>query len=148
MLFRSGNVVLDDKGQAVVTLPDWFEALNREFRYQLTCIGGFARVYVAEEIKGNQFKVAGGTPGLKVSWQVTGVRHDAFAEANRIPVETVKPESEQGTYLYPKAFGKPIDLQLDRVLEARETAKAQVAAPVDTAVVIKASDLDASVERN
>ena len=34
-----GTTVLDDRGEAEVTLPDWFEALNRDFRYQLTCIG-------------------------------------------------------------------------------------------------------------
>ena len=33
-----GIVVLDDKGGAVVVLPVWFEALNKEFRYQLTPI--------------------------------------------------------------------------------------------------------------
>jgi hypothetical protein len=56
----NGNVVLDANGEAVVVLPDWFEALNRDFRYQLTCIGGFAPVYIAEEIANNQFKIAGG----------------------------------------------------------------------------------------
>ena len=47
----TGNVVLDKKGKATVALPDWFEALNKDFRYNLTCIGGFAKVYVAKEIK-------------------------------------------------------------------------------------------------
>jgi len=101
----NGNVVLDDNGIAVVVLPDWFEVLNRDFRYQLTCIGGFAPVYIAEEIQQDRFKIAGGTPGLKVSWQVTGVRQDPFAEANRIPVEQDKPEGERGTYLHPTAYG-------------------------------------------
>src|SRR5262249_4097207 len=39
-----GVVTLDDKGGATITLPDWFEALNKDFRYQLTCIGGYAPV--------------------------------------------------------------------------------------------------------
>ena len=46
----SGNAVLDASGEAVVALPDWFEAANKDFRYQLTCIGGYAPVYVAEKI--------------------------------------------------------------------------------------------------
>ena len=99
-----GVVVLDKNGEAVVVLPDWFEALNRDFRYQLTCIGGYAPVYIAEEIKHNAFKIAGGTPGLKVSWQITGIRHDRWADENRIPVEEDKPAAEQGTYLYPQGF--------------------------------------------
>jgi hypothetical protein len=102
-----GVVVLDQNGEARVSLPDWFAALNQDFRYQLTCIGGYAPVFIAEEIANNQFKIAGGKPGLKVSWQVTGIRHDAFAEQHRIPVEEAKPASEQGKYLHPTAFGVP-----------------------------------------
>lgn len=102
----NGNIVLDADGAAWVTLPDWFEALNREFRYQLTAVGRPGpNLYVAEEINGNRFRVAGGTPGLKVSWQVTGIRQDPYAEANRIMVEEDKPEEERGTYLHPEAYG-------------------------------------------
>jgi trimeric autotransporter adhesin len=86
----SGNVLLDRKGEAVVTLPNWFEALNGDFRYQLTTIGGSARVYVAREIQNHQFKIAGGRRGMKVSWQVTGVRHDTWAQAHPMQVEQAK----------------------------------------------------------
>jgi hypothetical protein len=123
MNIYNGNVVLDERGEAVVTLPEWFEALNREFRYQLTCIGGFAQVYIAEEIRDNQFTIAGGTPGLKVSWQVTGVRQDPFAEAHRVQVEVDKPDDEIGTYLHPDEWGVAPDLQVDRVREARRQAE-------------------------
>jgi hypothetical protein len=102
-----GVVTLDGDGTAVVTLPAYFEALNMDFRYQLTCIGGYAPVYVAEEISANQFMIAGGTPGLKVSWQVTGTRHDPYANQNRIVVEEDKPAAEQGRYLYPAGYGQP-----------------------------------------
>jgi len=102
-----GVATLDANGQAVVTLPDWFEVLNRDLRYQLTCIGGYAPVYIAEEVHDNAFKIAGGKPGLKVSWQVTGIRQDAWADANRIPVEQAKPAGEIGLYLYPQGFGQP-----------------------------------------
>ena len=34
-----GIVVLDRKGKAEIELPDWFGALNKDFRYQLTPIG-------------------------------------------------------------------------------------------------------------
>ena len=92
-----GVIVLDQNGEATVTLPDWFEALNEDFRYQLTCVGGYAPVYVASEVSGNQFRIGGGRAGLKVSWQVTGIRHDAYANAHRIQVEVEKPASERGT---------------------------------------------------
>ncbi len=102
-----GVATLNASGEALVEMPDWFSALNRDFRYQLTCIGGFAPVYVAEEMENNQFKIGGGRPGMKVSWQVTGTRQDAWANAHRIPVEEVKPGDEHGTYLHPELFGKP-----------------------------------------
>ncbi len=86
----SGNVVLDESGEAWVHFLDWFEALNMDFRYQLTCVGGYAPVYVAEEIQGNRFKIAGGKPGLKVSWQVSGVRHDTYARNHPLQVEVSK----------------------------------------------------------
>jgi hypothetical protein len=102
-----GVVTLDGSGGAEVTMPDWFGALNRDFRYQLTCIGGFAPVYIAEELANNRFKIGGGRPGMKISWQVTGTRHDAWADAHRIPVEETKPKDERGTYLHPELFGAP-----------------------------------------
>jgi hypothetical protein len=102
-----GVATLDEAGEAWVDLPDWFDSLNKDFRYQLTCIGGFAPVYVAQEIDGNQFRIAGGTAGLKVSWQVTGVRHDAYANAHPMQVEVDKQDSERGQYLHPAAFGLP-----------------------------------------
>ena len=104
----NGNATLDAQGEAWVELPNWFEALNRDFRYQLTAIGAPAPyLYIAEEISGSRFKIAGGVPGLKVSWQVTGIRQDAFANANRIQVEEDKPEADQGFYLHPELYGKP-----------------------------------------
>ncbi|MCD4689839.1 hypothetical protein K8S17_00090, partial [bacterium] len=103
----NGNVVLDGAGEATVLLPDYFDALNGEFRYQLTCIGGFAPVYIAEEISGNSFRVAGGEAGMKISWMVTGIRHDAFAENNRMVVEEAKTGYELGRYLQPEAHGLP-----------------------------------------
>ena len=110
MNIYNGNALLDAKGEAVVTLPEWFETLNRDFRYQLTAIGAPGpNLYVAEEISGNRFKIAGGTPGAKISWQVTGVRQDAWANAHRIPVEQVKTERERGFYLHPELFGAPAE---------------------------------------
>ncbi len=117
-----GVVSLDRQGQAIVTLPSYFNALNQEFRYQLTCIGGYAPVYIAAEIESltnaQQFAIAGGTPGLKVSWQVTGIRHDAWANQNRIPTEELKEPRNQGKYLNPKAFNQPKEKGIDYIQQA------------------------------
>lgn len=114
----NGNVLLDAQGQAYVELPEWFEALNKDFRYQLTCIGGHAPVFISKKVSGNGFRIAGGSPGLEVSWQITGIRKDAYAEKNRIPVEEVKPSGEKGLYLHPKAFGREESLGIDSKLDA------------------------------
>lgn len=108
MNIYNGNVTTDADGFATVVLPDWFDALNRDFRYQLTVIGQFAQAIVAEEIKDNQFRIQTDRPGVKVSWQVTGIRHDPFAEANRITVEEWKSADERGRYLYPAVYGKSV----------------------------------------
>ena len=105
-----GVAMLDAAGQAVVELPAWFEALNKDFRYQLTAIGAPAPgLYIAKEIQDNRFSIAGGAPGMKVSWQVTGIRHDPYAEANRIAVEEDKPADARGAYLFPAGYGKSQD---------------------------------------
>jgi hypothetical protein len=123
----NGNATLDECGQAIVQLPEYFEALNRDFRYQLTCIGGFAQVYIAEEISDNRFKIAGGKAGLKVSWQVTGVRQDPYAAANRIEVEEDKPDEERGYYLHPTAYGLPKDKGIEAVRDPLPSQPQEVA---------------------
>ena len=113
MNIYNGIVVLDSNGEAVVQMPNWFSALNREFRYQLTCIGGFAPVYIAEELADNQFKVGGGRAAMKVSWQITGIRQDAWTNAHRIPVEEEKNDRERGFYLHPELYGQPDEKQIE-----------------------------------
>ena len=110
----NGNVMLDNRGEAVVELPEWFEALNKEFRYQLTAIGAPGpNLYIADKITGNQFRIAGGEAGMEVSWQVTGIRKDAFAEANRIQVELQKEGIERGKYQHPEVYGLSIEMRTD-----------------------------------
>ena len=113
----NGNVITDAEGSATVVLPSYFGVLNRDFRYQLTVLGQFAQAIIAEKINGNQFSIMTDRPSIEVSWQVTGIRQDAFANANRIPTEVSKPEDERGTYLHPAAHGKPAatDVQHERI---------------------------------
>ncbi len=102
----SGNVVLDDKGEARVQFPDWFAAINEDFRYQLTAVGAPGpNLYIAEEIKDNSFTIAGGKPGMKVSWLVNARRNDPFIKTHPIVVEQEKSARERGHYLSPDAYG-------------------------------------------
>jgi len=105
MNIYNGNVTTNERGLATVVLPDYFEALNGDFRYQLTAIGQFAQAIVAKEISNGRFTIKTSRPKVKVSWQVTGIRHDAYANAHRIPVAEDKPPAEQGTYLHPDVYG-------------------------------------------
>ncbi|MBL0130205.1 MAG: hypothetical protein IPP43_02985 [Chitinophagaceae bacterium] len=107
MNIYNGNIVTDANGKATVQLPDYFEALNMEFRYQLTVIGAFEQAIVNKEVSNNQFEIATSKPNVKVSWQVTGIRHDAYAEKNRIPNTVEKEAKNKGKYLSPESFNMP-----------------------------------------
>jgi hypothetical protein len=144
-----GVVVLDRKGKAEIELPNWFGALNKDFRYQLTAIGAPGpNLYIAEEISeaittrnysskssnnnnnNSRFKIAGGTSGMKVSWQVTGIRKDTYANANRIEVEEDKPDKERGYYLHPDLYGQPEEKGISHLLfpkDKREEVLARAA---------------------
>jgi hypothetical protein len=109
MNLYSGNVTLNEDGEAWVELPDWFEALNTDFRYQLTPIGAPGpNLYIAEAIQDNRFQIAGGDAGMVVSWQVTGVRHDAYAREHPLLVEQDKPAHARGASLGEDDLDQPV----------------------------------------
>jgi hypothetical protein len=58
-------------------------------------------------VKDNSFVIRTSVPLTTVSWQVTGIRQDPFANVHRIPVEADKPANERGKYLHPDAYGVP-----------------------------------------
>jgi hypothetical protein len=126
----NGNITTDRHGLATVNLPDYFEALNGDFRYQLTVIGQFAQAIVAKKIAANRFVIRTSRPHVEVSWQVTGIRHDAYANAYRIPVEEDKTAQEQGYYLHPEVFGQP---------ESKSISAASMASPSSQNVFADAS---------
>ena len=106
-----GKVTTDTNGYAIITLPEWFEALNMDYRYQLTVIDSgnneqFALAKVVREISGNCFTVRSSEPNVQISWQVTGVRQDAWAKAHPVEVQKAKPDRERGKYLAPELHGK------------------------------------------
>ncbi len=118
-----GLVVLDGNGEAWVQVDDWCEALNRDFRYQLTAIGGAApSLHVADKLQDGAFRIAGGPSGLEVSWQLTGVRKDPWAEAHPLHVEPDKDVHERGRYLHPALWGATAQSRLfplDPAIEPR-----------------------------
>jgi hypothetical protein len=127
-----GTVTTDANGDAVVELPEWFEALNRDFRYQLTVIGGFAQATVSREISGGSFAIRTSAGSVKVCWQVTGIRKDPYAERHRIPVEVDKAAPERGKYLHPDVYGMPPEQAIGwnpEAARARDAAAALQEAP-------------------
>ena len=132
-----GVAVLDANGEAEVELPEWFEALNRDFRYQLTAIGAPApNLYIAQKITNSRFRIAGGSQGLEVSWQVTGIRKDFWAQAHPLMVEAEKPNNERDHYLHPEVHGQPAEKSMAwarhpevmrRLMEPREFPSREIA---------------------
>jgi hypothetical protein len=138
-----GVVTTDGSGRATVELPDYFGAYNRDFRYQLTVVGVFAQAIVSQEIPagGNAFEIRTDKPGVKVSWQVTGVRDDAYAKAHPIHVVERKTGKAAGEYLHPELFGQPDATPLG--VDGRPTP-----APATSAAAAQAeADLQALIAR-
>ena len=107
MNIYNGNITTDGNGYAEVTMPGYFDALNMEFRYQLTVIGEFAQAIIAEKMQGNQFAIRTDKPNVEVSWQVTGIRKDPWADQNRIETEVMKEPENRGKYISPEVYGQP-----------------------------------------
>jgi len=103
MNIYSGNATTDANGYVTVTLPKYFEAANKDFRYQLTTIGTFSQAIIKEKVSGNKFVIQTSTPNVEVSWQITAVRADKYATENRIVPE--KEKEFKGTYLHPELYG-------------------------------------------
>ncbi|MCX5692086.1 MAG: hypothetical protein NTX47_00130 [Candidatus Omnitrophica bacterium] len=82
--------------EAVITLPDYFEALTRKENrtVQLTPIKGFSLLYVSEEVMEGKFKVRaadGGNPSQRFYWEVKAVR----ADIPELVAEKEKPKKEK-----------------------------------------------------
>lgn len=124
MNIYNGNITTDANGVATVQLPSYFMAENKDFRYQLTVIGSFAQAMVAEEVSNNRFVIKTNTPNVKVSWQVTGIRQDEWANAHRIEVEVDKKGPEKGRYIHPELFGKPKSLSISSLMRSSKSENA------------------------
>ncbi|MBL7889480.1 MAG: collagen-like protein [Bacteroidia bacterium] len=124
-----GNVILDNNGEATVSLPDYFDAININFSYNLTAIGAKADLYIKSEITNKQFEIAGGKPGQKVSWVVYAERNDPYLQKHPEAKDVIvnKTGDEVGKYLMPELYGQPKSSGLFYHAERsfQETEKAQ-----------------------
>ena len=111
----TGNVTTDDKGEAWVTLPSYFEAINRDCRYTLTVVDdtdseSFALAKVARKMRDGRFKIRTSEPGVEVTWRVEGIRNDAWVQKYGAPVEVDKPDWQRGKYQHPELYGAPPEM--------------------------------------
>jgi trimeric autotransporter adhesin len=137
MNIYNGNIITDANGKATVTMPAYFEALNQDFRYQLTVIDQtqFAQARIAKKMGGNQFEIITDKPNIEISWQVTGVRHDAVAQKYGMPIEQDKSGKEVGKYIYPNAYADGAEQAAERRKSLEIPGKksaTSVAAPTPT----------------
>lgn len=108
--FYVGNVITDGKGQAWVQLPDYFEEVNKNFKYQLTVVddsasGDFVQVKVGKRIKGNRFLIMTSAPNIAVSWEVKADRNDLIVRKMKPSDVVDKVGREKGTYQHPELYG-------------------------------------------
>lgn len=101
-----GTALLGEDGTAWVELPHYFDALNTNPAYQLTCVGGWAPVFVAEEARNNRFRIGGGKAGMKVSWTIHATRNDPYARDH--PYQAERAKAKPGVLHYdPKDGSRP-----------------------------------------
>lgn len=123
-LYR-GTIAFDANGEAIVTMPDYFDAINYNFSYQLTPIGGYAPLYIKEKLANGQFVIAGGLTGMEVSWTVYAERNDPYLQQHpeSKAVEVEKESWNQGLYLQPDLYGQPASKKIVKPLETPEQKK-------------------------
>jgi len=127
----SGNAVTDASGKATVQLPEYFEAINKDFRYQLTVIGSFAQAIISREVSGNKFEIATNQPNVKVSWVVMGVRNDKHMQQNPFQAVEVKNAAQKGKYLDTKAWGVPETKGISYDAASKSNSTLEYTAPVN-----------------
>lgn len=106
-----GTTAFDANGEAVVELPTYFDAINRNVSYQLTPIGDYAPLFIKQKVQNGKFVIGGGKAGMEVSWTVHAERNDAYYQQypEKRAVELEKRPDQKGTYLMPQLYGQPAE---------------------------------------
>ena len=94
-----------------MSLPDYYDAINKNASYQLTAVGAaMPNLYIEQEIENGKFIIAGGVAGKKVSWQLTAERNDPYMQQYPEKRNMVVDKGEKrGTYMMPELYGKSAD---------------------------------------
>jgi hypothetical protein len=121
--FYNGNVKIGADKEATVKLPSYFEDINGDPRYQLTVVGKQAQAWIKRGVQDNTFVIATDTEDVEVSWQVSGVRVDAWAKAKPFKETAAKTGQAKGKYLHPEAYGKPASAGINYERSQRVTAE-------------------------
>jgi hypothetical protein len=113
-----GIATLNESGEATIELPAYFLALNEDFRYLATAVGQpMPNLHLSMGVQRKffglvgvpVFKIAGGVPNGRISWQVTGIRHDPYIRLNPIVPEVEKgPDQlvDKGEYICTECYEK------------------------------------------
>jgi len=64
---------------------------------------------------------------MKVSWQVTGIRKDPWANANPIQIEKDKPDQDRGYYLHPDLYGEAQEKMINYSIISRKVNRPEIA---------------------
>lgn len=122
-----GTAPFDANGEAIVTMPNYVEAVNTNYSYQLTPVGGFAPLFIKQKLVDGTFIIGGGLPGMEVSWTVVGQRNDPYLQQHpeSKQVEVDKEAWNQGKYLQPDLYGQPEELKIVKPLETGVEGKPQ-----------------------
>ena len=123
-----GTIEFDSNGEAIVSLPSYFDAVNANFSYHLTPIGSYAPLYIKEKIKNGQFIIAGGSVGMEVSWSVYAERNDPYLQQHpeSKQVEVNKEDWNKGKYLQPDLYGQPDTKKIVKPLESKDQNKLNI----------------------
>ncbi|HMS57194.1 MAG TPA: hypothetical protein PKA27_17555, partial [Fimbriimonadaceae bacterium] len=111
----NGQVTTDDKGYATVTLPSYYESINKDARIQVSVVDesdsdDFVQVKIVQKVRGGQFVIRTSAPGVEVFWEVKAVRNDEFVQHHGAPVEIEKVGPEKGKYQHPDLYGAPPEM--------------------------------------
>ncbi len=111
----NGQVTTDEKGYATVTLPAYYESINKDARIQVSVVDesdsdDFVHAKIVQKVRGGQFVIRTSAPGVEVFWEVKAVRNDLFVQKHGAPVEMDKVGPEQGKYQHPDLYGAPPEM--------------------------------------
>lgn len=104
----SGTIRTGQDGFATVTLPPYYESINKDARIQLTVedeSDDFVMVKVVRGVSKGQFTLRTNKPSTVVYWRVEATRNDRFVQQYGAPVEQDKLGGEYGRYQHPELYG-------------------------------------------